>query len=139
MAGNLSREENYEVPIEINGKITSINLKIQHKEGQEGKVTASMEVEPYGKIGAKFQVSDQYVKGLIVCTSEEGVKFLAGIEKDFQQSIGKKGKKIQEFHIIQSENLDFHQFEETKAGEKSKQSTKTLYEVAKEFIRVIQK
>lgn len=139
LAGNLSREENYEVPIEINGKITSINLKIQHKEGQEGKVTASMEVEPYGKIGAKFQVSDQYVKGLIVCTSEEGVKFLAGIEKDFQQSIGKKRKKIQEFHIIQSENLDFHQFEETKAGEKSKQSTKTLYEVAKEFIRVIQK
>ena len=32
-----------------------------------------------------------------------------------------------------------YQFEETKAGEKSKQSTKTLYEVAKEFIRVIQK
>ena len=139
LAGKLSREENYEVPVEINGKITSINLKIQHKEGQEGKVTASMEVEPYGKIGARFQVSDQHVKGLIVCTSEEGIEFLKGVGKDFQQSIGKEGKKIQEFHIIQNESLDFHQFEEIKEGEKSKQSTKTLYEIAKEFIRVIQK
>ena len=33
----------------------------------------------------------------------------------------------------------FYNHAETKAGEKSKQSTKTLYEVAKEFIRVIQK
>ena len=39
LAGNLAREENYELPVNIKGELTSINLKIYHNSSQMGKVT----------------------------------------------------------------------------------------------------
>lgn len=37
LAGSLSREENYQIPVEINGELTAINLKVLHGTDGEGK------------------------------------------------------------------------------------------------------
>ena len=42
LAGSLAREENYELPVNIKGELTSINLKIYHNGSRMGKVTVTM-------------------------------------------------------------------------------------------------
>ncbi len=50
LAGNLAREENYEIPMNIRGEITSVNLKIYHNAAQTGKVAVTLDTQTLGKV-----------------------------------------------------------------------------------------
>ncbi|MDE7359362.1 MAG: hypothetical protein K2N39_08065, partial [Lachnospiraceae bacterium] len=62
LAGSLSREENYQIPVEINGELTAINLKILHGTGT-GKVNVTVQTEEFGQITARFSLREQKVSG----------------------------------------------------------------------------
>ena len=42
LAGNLAKEENYQIPVEINGETTAIHLRVLHDKTEGGKVTAAL-------------------------------------------------------------------------------------------------
>ena len=47
---SMAKEENYTLPLQINGELTAVNLTMIHKEGAESKVTISLETEALGKL-----------------------------------------------------------------------------------------
>ena len=70
LAGSLAREENYQLPVEINGELTAINLKVLHG-GDAGKVSITVQTEQYGQITAKFSLKEQLISGYIACDTKE--------------------------------------------------------------------
>ena len=86
LAGNLAKEENYQIPVEINGELTALNLKILHG-GEGGKVSASMETETYGRIRAQFAVRNQTVSGYIACDNKEGTEKLWDIQDGLKEAL----------------------------------------------------
>ena len=70
--GNMAREENYEIPVNINGSLTSINLKLIHNSQEESKVTITFDGNGIGKTAAEFKLADEKLSGFCVCSSNEG-------------------------------------------------------------------
>ncbi|MDE7207326.1 MAG: hypothetical protein K2N90_09265, partial [Lachnospiraceae bacterium] len=66
LAGSLAKEENYEVPMNIKGEVTSVNLKIYHNAAEAGKVSVTFETEQFGKVAAEFDVTDKGISGMVV-------------------------------------------------------------------------
>lgn len=110
LASGFAKEENYEIPVRINGEDTSMNLRILKGTAEKGKVTVTMDTKQLGKVAAEFEVvsrritenkdtSDQTVdiadmengngnqntmlrcEGLIACDSQKGLAQLQGMKE----------------------------------------------------------
>lgn len=160
LAGNLAKEENYEVPVDIDGQMTSINLRIIHGRDESGRVTASMQTEGYGKVLARFHLTkqpesdeasaDYQMSGYVVCDNKEGFKSLEQSEEKLKNAFEQSDIHVNSLNFIYNLELDFTgalQSDETSGkeadseteGQKQEVSTKKLYEMAKTFISYIQK
>lgn len=143
---NMSKEENYEVPIKINDEITSINLKIVKNSSESGKVTATMETKEYGSVGASFNVDDNQVSGYVACSEEDKVQQMSEMKEDFENALRDSGLSETILSFVGSSDLDLKNFDKlnkvparTNTEETTdKISSKQLYLVAKAFIVSLQ-
>ena len=69
--GSMAREENYEIPANIDGYVTSINLKIVHSGQKESRVAVTFETETFGKTAAEFKLTGQGLEGFCICSRED--------------------------------------------------------------------
>ena len=140
LAGNLAGEENYQIPVEIQGEWTAINLKILHGGGEDGKVTAVMDTEGYGRVTAQFHVRNHTVSGYIACDSETGTHRLQEREEFLRETlfadVQASGEPLKSgsIAIVYSKESNVEDF----AGEEQVQDTQIgtadLYRIAKAFI-----
>lgn len=138
LTASLSREKNYEIPIEINDEITSINLKIVKGSSQNGTVAITMKCEKYGKIAASFQLKTDRITGLMVSDTEEGYTFLRSLDKNIKIGMAGDAYRVTKLNYAKSENVDLNQFAETQKSDKqSKVNTVALYQCAKTFIGLV--
>lgn len=138
MAVRFSREENYEVPVQINAGYTSINLKIVHNKEKGGKVTATMETAGFGKLAASFGVEKGVVSGYVAGEKDALSVQFEEIKNTMNTLLGYEGKKTGNINYIQTKDMDINRFEENDSlGMESEVDTKTLYTVAKAFIGAI--
>lgn len=138
LTGALSKEENYEIPVEINNEITSINLKIVRGSNVDGTVAITMECEKYGKIAASFHVKADRITGLMVSDTQEGYNFLRALDKNVKIGMAGESYRVTKLNYAKSEDLDLNQFSETKKSDKnSKVNTAALYQCARAFIGII--
>ena len=143
LAGNLAREENYELPVNIKGELTSINLKIYHNSSQMGKVTVTMDTDILGKVAADFDISEEKISGMIAYdkkTSGQDIKVLQNnLQEEFskvQQESG-QNKKVS-ISLAETKTLDLNRFGQDRDVEESeKLSTRELYQTAKAFITAL--
>ena len=111
LAGNLAREENYELPVNIKGELTSINLKIYHNSSQMGKVTVTMDTDTLGKVAADFDISEEKISGMIAYdkkTSGQDIKILHdNLQEQFSKAQQESGqnKKIS-ISLAETKTLD---------------------------------
>lgn len=136
--GNLMREENYEIPAYINGKLQGIRVKIVHKGENDGNVIATLSTEKYGNIVAQFRLTEEKVQGYIACDSEEGTEALKA-DGRFEGKLAEAGKEAGDIRYLYSEKLDgtFLYRRHDKSVEDGG-STRDLYETAKLFILSMQ-
>ncbi len=143
VAANLAREGNYEIPIQLNGEMTSINLRIIRDTGQKGRVAVTMQTNEYGKVAAEFRVGSGQVEGYIGSDSKEGLQLLSDMEQSLRETLRTESQEVKELHFIYSSQLDINQFgqnrnQESNHSEKdlmtAETGTKELYETAKAFI-----
>lgn len=153
LAGKLAKEENYEVPVEIDGEVTSINLKIIHNKDESGRVTATMESANFGKVAAQFIISpgtegSYQMWGYIASDNAASVEMMKQSEDSLKKMLEQTDIKIVSLNMIHSDGLDLtaasqqavRETEKTEDAEADQQvSTKKLYETAKIFIGYIQK
>lgn len=144
LAGNLAREENYHIPVEINGETTSIHLKVLHKTEEGGKVKAVLSTERYGDVAAEFGIRNQKLSGYIVCSTPEGTSQMQdredALRSAFQthvESLVQNKLEIGSIGIIHSSELDLNSFAAEDASDGAPAQTADLYQIAKAFITTI--
>mgnify|MGYP001027947776 FL=1 len=141
LAGSLSREENYQIPVEINGELTAINLKILH--GTEtGKVNVTVQTEEFGQITAKFSLRGQRVSGYIACESSEGTTWLQGRQEELEKALtalGEEGSRREtgSLVILQGREVNGEDYTEEDINGGEGQQTAELYGIAKAFITTL--
>ena len=138
LAGNLSREENYQIPVEINGELTAINLKVLHGNGT-GKVNVTVKTEEFGQITARFSLREQQVSGYIACESSEGTAWLQGRQEEMEKALAASGENRETGSLVilqgREANGEGYTEEEINGGEG--QQTAELYGIAKAFITTL--
>jgi len=144
LAGRLAQEENYHIPVEINGETASIHLKVFHGTDEGGKVKAVLSTESYGDVAAEFSIKNQKLSGYIVCSTPEGTSQMQGREEElrsaFQDHVESLVQNRLEFGsigIIYSSELDLKNFAAEEASEGALVQTADLYQIAKAFITTI--
>jgi hypothetical protein len=135
----MTREENYEVPLNLEDETVNIRVKILRKAEKEGKVFTSFETEEFGRILAQFTVSDGVLSALVA--GENGI----GLEKlkeksDLEESFKNAGFEEVTFNYIQTDiiNVDYFRQHFDKAGS-DETTTRQLYNIAKTFIQTVKK
>ncbi len=131
----LAKQEDYYLPMEMNGEVVDVHLKIVHKEEDAGKVEIQMKVPKIGEIRAEFKVTNTKVKGFLLCDSVEGVEKIQQVQNEFHYALQSQGLEINEMVYSCSNKIPkvTDQIENT---EENKTQTKTLYQVAKTFLSV---
>lgn len=141
LAGNLSREENYQIPVEINGELTAINLKVLHGTGT-GKVNVTVQTEEFGRIAAKFSLREQRVSGYIACESGEGTAWLQGRQEELEKALtvsgeDGSGRETGSLVILQGREVNGEDYTEEELNGGEGQQTAELYGIAKAFITAL--
>lgn len=138
VARNLSREENYEIPMEIGDKLTSVNVCFRHNSRLEENVTITMDTEEFGKISAFFEGEE--ISGYIVCEKQAGIEWLKDRQDAFTEEMQTKGITVSEIKFIQSDRLDINNFaREADENNRTRMSSAKLYETAKAFMQSFMK
>lgn len=141
LATELSKEENYQIPVELEGELTTIHLKVLHG-AQGGKVSAVMQTEEYGQVAAQFQVRAGGLSGYIACDTRYGVEELTRRKSAFEQNIAKalQGEKditLGSIGVVYSKEANVEGYEKEDLKSDDTIQTAGLYKVAKAFIETI--
>ncbi len=141
LAGNLAREENYEIPMNIRGELTSVNLKIYHNASQTGKVAVTFDTELLGKVAAEFDVTKDRVSGMIVYENSLQKTTFSQLDEAVKDALGKSGEKRTNISLVHARSVDLGKFgqdrDKTKAADETKVSTGELYQTAKAFLTAL--
>lgn len=143
LAGSLAKEENYEIPVNIKGEITSVNLKIYRNSSKIGKVAVTMDTESLGKVAADFDVTDNRVSGMIAYDKKlsggELEELKNSLEEKFVKAHQEEGMdKTISVSLVETKALDLNKFGQDRDIEESERlSTKELYQTAKAFITAL--
>lgn len=129
VAAELSKSETYEVPVEIGGEATSINLKIVHNSKEEANVVITFETEELGRISARLGKENGNINGYISCILPEALSKM-------KQVADKLGKDV---YIVSSGKTDSDLSTSKIAMRNNDEqiSTKELYETAKAFLEAV--
>lgn len=144
IASNMSRQENYIVPIETADGVTGMKLSIVRGEDKKGLVDIFLEDKKCGRVAAYFEAKENSVSAMIVTDDEQTKKlfednitmFEAGIS-DGEQSVRIDVALEHDISAKESKMSD----NETKKqldGSERVQTTR-LYHIAEQFIVNVQR
>lgn len=142
LAGNLAKEENYEIPMDIDGEITSVNLKIYHNASKAGKVAVTFDTEKFGKVAAEFDVTEKRISGMVVYENRAGKADLEQLEQAVTRELGRTGDKQVGISLVQTKAVDLNKFgqdRDIKNSKDTKVPTGELYRTAKAFLTALKK
>ena len=136
VAGNLSKEENYEIPIQLEEGITSINLKIVQGRGEQREVKITLETEKLGHVEARFTDTDYGLEGSVLTDYMDGKALLEnhmdGLQKAITDVLKDTKTELKSLFLGVNEKLDIHSLE--KREREKNVDVSLMYKVAKEFI-----
>jgi len=126
VAKGLARQENYEVPMEISGERTSINLRIVRGKGSSEAVIC-FETEQYGAVCARLTSDEKGVSGYVT-GSRSAVESLQAKRDDFGNRLGRDVSRVA---YLESEQTGIRYLP---SSTENKTPVKDLYRIAKAFL-----
>lgn len=136
VASGFSKEENYEIPVQLGGEITSINLKIVHGTTQRKEAKITFETEKLGHVEARFVEVDDGLEGSVLTDYMDGKEILESQMNHLQSALTEALKEtkteLKSLFFGVNEKLDINSLE--KKERESDVNVSLLYKVAKEFI-----
>lgn len=136
---SMAREENFEIPVDINGTVTAINLKMIHKEGQDSKVAISLETESLGKHTAEFTYTQAGLSGYGISEKEQGTQILSEEKELLKKLLSEDEIDAGEIQFMTSDKQDLEEFSFKVSKDRIKgQTPDVLYRAAKAYIGYIQ-
>ena len=132
----LSKEENYEIPVQIGEEITSINLKIVQGTQGRGEVKITFETVVLGKVEARFVETEDGLEGSVLTDYMDGKKLLEThmdrLSLALTEALKETKTEVKSVFFGVNEKLDLNTLERKDRDKKADISI--LYKVAKEFI-----
>ena len=157
LAGNLAKEENYELPAIIDGQMTSVNVRFR-KEGQvqeRSMVSVFAELSGGEKITAELKLREERISGYIGCDSREKAAQLEKKCADFIENILSETGKSADINVVYSTEVkayetlkeagkpvrnasDLNKTDKSEGVQGRLSSAKELYQTAKAFIAMLE-
>ena len=157
LAENLAKEEAYELPVVIDGQMTSVNVRFRKDAQGEIKNTVSVFVELSGgeKITAEWKLHGENITGYVGCDSREKVAQLDAKCADFIQNILSETGKTADIQVVYSTEVkayerleqagkpvrsadDLNKTDKSEELQGRLSSAKELYQTAKAFIDMLE-
>ncbi len=142
LARECAKQEDYQIPVQIGGEITSVRLRVIRGSQDSGKVKITMDTEKYGLTEAEFKVNGSILEGFIAVNKEDALVNLKEMEAKMRETLQSSDLEVSAFHFVQSDRIDTNAFmkhdnsnEET---ESTQVSSSQLYQTAKAFLQAIQ-
>lgn len=139
IASNMSRQENYIIPIETADGVTGMKLRIVRGEDKKGLVDIFLEDKKYGRVAAYFEAKENSVAAMIVTDDEQTKKLFEDNITMFEAGIsdGEQSVRINvalEHDISAKESMvSGNESEKQPDGSEGVQTTR-LYHIAEQFI-----
>lgn len=134
---NLSRQEEYHIPLEYQGEITDIHLKVVHNQKESGKISVETNLPKLGRIMAEFSVKDDTVTGFILGESVKVTEALENQQEALVQAFDTVGIRTGQIRCRMSGELPVISSRHEKNDEGSAATNAQLYDVAKNFLLVL--
>lgn len=138
---DMAKNESYQIPLEISGEITAVNLKIVRGTKDTGKVSIEMETDEIGNLLAEFHIKGSAATGLVNLESLKAVERIKEQVSGLSELLKEEGITLETLNFNTSKKMKGRPFIQEESEEADKQiettKTKTLYGVAKAFISVI--
>ena len=138
---NFASNREYQVPVYLDGNFTTIHLTLVRDDSEAGSVSASMETEKYGMVGGKFTQNEGFVEGYLVCENGFDAQTKAMFTDSFASALKEENLPTRRLSFVQSKDVNPEKFAGEGTGKQvsgEKADTKTLYAVAKAFIKAVQ-
>lgn len=129
VAGAMARRETYEVPMEIEGSLTGIHLRIL-RGTETAEAAISFETEGYGSVRARFSLHQEKVNGYVTGDSEEGIRKLSEQKAAFTELAGYDTEAVRYFVT-----KDLKPDRATQTDQGNKASVRALYGVVRAFLK----
>ncbi|MDO4187964.1 MAG: DUF6240 domain-containing protein [Lachnospiraceae bacterium] len=134
----LADSRTYEVPVEIDGELTSINLKIVSDSENAGRVKATFETEGTGRVSAEFVLKNGIVTGFIATENSYFESVLREKEEGFKAEFEQVGVTVSSMDYASSRGLNI-KGNYVERVNLNTPPTKQLYRLAKAIIKSVQK
>lgn len=148
IASNMSRQENYIVPIETADGVTGMKLRIVRGEDKKGLVDIFLEDKKCGRVAAFFEAKENSVSAMIVTDDEQTKKLFEDNITMFEAGISDGEQRVRidvalEHDIsakepMASDTKSATESEKQPDGSESVQTTR-LYHIAEQFIVNVQR
>lgn len=135
-----AKEESFLVPVETQGGVTGISLKIVRGKEDKGLVNIFFRGALMEKVAASFEANENGVSGVVATTDEETRKLLSDNLGLLAEKINGDGNEPLDVKVVSVSELSLWQFEKAslpEEGEKNQVQTKRLYHIAESFIQMI--
>jgi len=120
-----SVNENYEVPMEIGGEVSSVNVKVVHNSKEDPNVVISFETENLGRVSARLAKENGEITGYIACNLKESVSKLKNVADTLSTKVS----------VVWSQTSDTDlTLSKIPVRENDTASVSELYGVAKQFL-----
>lgn len=140
LSTSLSKEEKYEIPIQIGDEITSINLTVI-RGSDSGKVTITMENDTIGKAAAEFTLKGKDAFGYVAADNQTGLEILKDRQIELESQLESSEVTLNKVDYITSKSLDINNWNNDleSSGGSNESSTKDLYSLARAFVVCMQR
>lgn len=128
ITGALARQQEYVIPVELDGNTTYVHLTLEQGQDEKGQVRISMELEETGYVEGQLQVKAGRVNGYFAGNTPEAVTKLEQAADIFTNSVAGEWE-MGSLQIVQGT------LKRETAGSSSRQtSNEELYRLAKHFL-----
>lgn len=139
----MAKDEHYAIPVLVGDELTNVQLKIVRGKEERGRVDVLFETPKLGKVAARFQVQEDFVKGYVVSDSDRTIEELKNQQDNLSEQFGMQDGKSQTLDFAYSEELDLNRFAGGRTGNAAnldtesqsyRVQTQSLYGIAKGFL-----
>ncbi len=128
---DMSKNELYHVPVEIEGETALLRLRIISGREEKGKVTADISSETFGRIYGEFKLKGKKLDGMMVCENEDLARRLEQVLPLLEKRYEEAGYEV----VGVSGNTARHiSYGMSKEQENENVKNSELYRVARVFI-----
>lgn len=163
---DMANEESYEIPVSIDGELTSINLRIRSRtsknSGEAGNVTVTCRTETFGNTAGEFTINTADNKsgavavkvcGYIACEKEEGREYFTKVKSGLEELLSQNGWTESRIQVVSGTTVRLEKFGQSGRSEIAGQNgiaeasakpqdlkendSKMLYQAAKLFLTAL--